>query len=346
MKYTVDYKNGVICLPGRLAGQLSDIGGNELKVYTYICGRQGSDIDPAELSAALKMPPVAIDSAIAYLTGTGLLTCEGGRQGVKARQSVSENGNAVLTLTTSDSPHYTGREIETLFQSDPGLRGFVSECERILERMFTSHDMNKLIALRQYQGLEAEYIILLCGYLKNKGKGTVPQVDSLARNMISQGITTVSALEEKIAYMRKYDSTEGLVRKLCGVGSRALTTKEKKFIDKWTELGVSEEIIEIAYEITINNTGSPSLPYVNKVIMNWQDAGYRTKEEVFAGIESYRKKKESAKEEKQSGSFETDEFFEAALKRALNKHRGESKPEKNQTAGETAENGKPKKAKG
>ena len=313
----------------RLADMLSHIGGNELKVLIFILsrGRIARDIESAEISMALRLPPVAVDSALAYLAGTGLISYENGRPAVKAKESVSENGGKVLTVTLSDSPHYTGKEIEALFDSDEGLRGFVAECERILERMFTAHDMNKLIALRQYQGLEAEYIILLCGYLKSKGKGTVPQVDSLARNMISQGILTVSALEEKINYLHRYDGTEGIIRKLCGIGSRALTAKEKKFIDKWVELGVGEEIITIAYEVAVNNTGSPSLPYINKVIMNWQDAGYRTKEDVFAGLENYRKKKESAKEEKQSGSFETDEFFEAALKRALNKHKAETKHE-------------------
>ena len=68
----------------------------------------------------------------------------------------------------------------------------------------------------------------------------------------------------------------------------------------------------LAYEVTVDNTGAFSFPYMNKVLLNWHEAGYSTAEEVNAALLSYRAKKEQDTDEK---SFDVDEFFEAALKR-------------------------------
>ena len=74
------------------------------------------------------------------------------------------------------------------------------------------------------------------------------------------------------------------------------------------------EIIEKAYETTINNIGKASVDYCNGILCRWFDAGYRTLEEVEAASEQYRHDKTGVTDK--AGSFETDDFFEAALRRS------------------------------
>ena len=101
------------------------------------------------------------------------------------------------------------------------------------------------------------------------------------------------------------------MRKLAGVSQRAFSAKEKKFLAKWSELSFSEPLLTLAYEVTVDNTGAFSFPYMNKVLLNWHEAGYTTVEEVNEALLSYRAKKEETRD----ASFNVDEFFEAALKR-------------------------------
>ena len=76
-------------------------------------------------------------------------------------------------------------------------------------------------------------------------------------------------------------------------------------------------IIEKAYEVTISNTGKPSVSYANAVLENWYKAGLGTLEEIEASIAEYQKNHDKSGETKPAGSsFVTDEFFEAALRRS------------------------------
>ena len=318
MIYKAEYKNGVICLPERTGEILTAVGDGELRVLVYVLlpENRGKDLSEKQIAELLKLPTVAVEAALDHLCSTGILSREA--SSVKVREHISENGNKVMAISSSDSPHYTGAEIEALFRAEPMLGDYIGECQRILGKMLSALEINKLLSLREYYGLDPEYVILLCGYCKEKSKGTVPYIEKTAKSLIDKDITSVEGLEERLAYLRQYDGKEAFVRRLFGMKGRALTQREKKFIEKWTELDIDDEIIELAYEVAVNNTGAPSMPYMNKVILNWKEAGYTTKEEVFSGIENYRKKKES--ESSRTGSFDTDEFFEAALKRTLEKH--------------------------
>lgn len=326
MKYSVDYMNGVISLPERVVGMLPEMSRVEIAALIYILSpeRYGKEITPSELAGALRCDGGAADSALERLVAIGLIKpLKGSSRSVKVREDLTSAEGAKVTLVSSgDTPHYSGEEIKAIFEADPYLHDFISECEHQLERMFSSHEINRLLALREYQGLDAEYIIILCSYMKSINRGTVPAVDQKARALISEGVLTVAALEERIAYLRLYDSAEGTLRKLIGAGGRAFTKTEKKFINNWVEMGYGPDVIEIAYEVAVNNTGKASLPYMNKVLTNWNTSGYRTKEDVFAGLENYQKKKEeqASAADSKKGSFEADEFFEAALKHALKKH--------------------------
>ena len=323
MKLKIEYGNRVICLPAKVEEHLAGVTENELRVLICILSRVASnqEADTAEIARVLDIDESSVKSAIGFWKGAGVLSEEENTESasrVSVKTQEGEKGAKVTTVTSNDTPHYTGEEIERLFSADSQLRSFIDECQQILGRMFTPLEINKLLALREYYGLDCEYIILLCGYCRKVSKNTVPYLEKLAKSFIDEGITTVNALEEKLAFLERYNTTEGLVRRICGITARRLSAKEKRFVEKWTELGLSEAMIELAYEVTVNNTGNASLPYMNKVLMNWTDAGYITAEDVFAGMEAYRRKKE---QNAQSGSsFDTDEFFEAALKRSLNKH--------------------------
>lgn len=323
MKLKVEYGNGVIVLPGKVAELIPKASQSELSVLIYLLSddRLKGDIDIPSIASDLELDESAVNAAVGYWRGAGILT-DIGHEGsaVTVKQSKGKDKGNIITVISGDMPHYTGEEIERLFASEPKLGTFIDGCQQTLGRIFTPHEINKMLALREYYGLECEYILRLCAYCKENDKGSVPYVEKTAKGFINSGVTSLAALEEKLAYLKRFNTTEAIVRRICGLGSRALTAKEKRFIDRWTELDIPGDMLEIAYEVTVNNTSSPSMPYMNQVIANWVNAGYKSSEEVFAGMEDYRKKKEKEAKEKEGGSFDTDEFFETAVRRSLERH--------------------------
>jgi DnaD/phage-associated family protein len=104
------------------------------------------------------------------------------------------------------------------------------------------------------------------------------------------------------------------IRKLFGIGERALAPKEKAFLAKWsTEWCLPFEMIEKAYEIMVGAIAKPTFAYENGILEKWREAGCKTIEDVEGLLAS--QKKAPKKQETRETSFDLDEFFELAAKR-------------------------------
>ena len=104
------------------------------------------------------------------------------------------------------------------------------------------------------------------------------------------------------------------LRKLFGIGSRSFTKKEKDIISTWAARSVAYSLIERAFEITVENTGNASMPYCSAVLDSWYQKGINNVEDAEREMANYKHDRENARDKK--GSFETDDFFEAALRRS------------------------------
>ena len=108
-----------------------------------------------------------------------------------------------------------------------------------------------------------------------------------------------------------------------GMKARALTSRESKCLKGWIAMGYGIEVIRLAYEMTVNATNEPSVPYANAILERWNAEGWRTLEEIQAQLDAEKAKKEGAAATDSDGhsvlgnSFDTDDFFKAALERGL-----------------------------
>ena len=97
-----------------------------------------------------------------------------------------------------------------------------------------------------------------------------------------------------------------------GVGERELTAKEREFLQTWICVyGADVELIRAAYEATVNATGKAGFAYAGKILERWHSEGIHT----FAELE--RAKDKEAVKTAFGNSFDTDEFFRAAVSRGF-----------------------------
>ena len=86
----------------------------------------------------------------------------------------------------------------------------------------------------------------------------------------------------------------------------------------WLSFGYDINIVRMAYEITVNATGEASVAYANAILEKWNANGWKTASEIEAGMTAEREKREGTVNKKELGnSFDTDDFFEAALQRGF-----------------------------
>ena len=96
------------------------------------------------------------------------------------------------------------------------------------------------------------------------------QLETVAIDWADKGIDTFDKAEEYISRLEEIHSNEHKIRSVLGIYDRSLTQTEKKYIKAWTEdLNVSPELVSLAYDKTVENTGKLSWAYMNKILTSW-----------------------------------------------------------------------------
>lgn len=322
MTIAVEYGKGVVALPEAILSYLDKASPLSLRLFLLLASDRSlrEDFSLADTAKKFAVTPQEMEQALSFWVNAGLISYStdtakedlraAKRPAVSVSAKTGENGESV-TVVTSGMPHYTGKEIEAMMQGDATLALLVEECQRMAGKMFGVHEITRLLGMADYLRFDHDSILLLFAYAEKLGKCSVAYVEKIATSLVNEGITSYAEVEAYLSAKEKQHTLEGFVRKLIGVSQRAFSAKEKKFLAKWSELAFSESLLTLAYEVTVDNTGAFSFPYMNKVLLNWHEAGYRTADEVNAALQSYRANKEQDSDK----SFDVDEFFEAALKR-------------------------------
>ena len=218
--------------------------------------------------------------------------------------------------SADEMPRYTTEELSVILEKRAETSHLIDECQQTFGKMFNTHEINIVLGLVDYLALGWDYVMELLGFCARQGKHSMNYVERTAFSLVEEGVDTVEALKIKIAEIEVLKSNENFVRRLFGMKSRALTAKEKKYISRWFgELGFGEGLVSKAYELTVAATNEASVPYANAILERWHSEGIKTVEDV----ERAEAERAAAKNESGAGSFDTDDFFEAALKRSYDK---------------------------
>lgn len=210
-------------------------------------------------------------------------------------------------------PNYSTAELSDLLEKSQSLRMLVNEAQNIWGKVFNPYEAQLLVGLSDYLRLDDEYILLLLAHSKRIGKKSLREVERYALRLVDNGVTDAAALEEFVKRTEARRTLQGKIRAMFGLGSRSFTAKENAMLDNWVSYGYGEDIIRRAYEITVGAINEPSLPYANSILERWHSEGLDTAAQIDAKLDAEREKKGQAV---MTGSFDTDDFFEAALKRS------------------------------
>lgn len=336
MKIKIHYGDGVINLPAALIDILPRADADALRVLLVLAGMHtsGTEIDKAALALNSGCDEAGVDAAIAFWRGAGVLSLADQKKGSAAKRAPkeelptlavdtapseeAEQRRAAVTVKASATalPAYTTEELAEILERRRSLTALVDECSRVFGKIFNTHEVSQIIGLSEYLGLEDEYLVLLLAHCARMGKKSLRYAVSTAISLYDEGITDTHALQECLKTREQRQQAEGQLRTMFGIGSRALTSKEKKMFDAWLFThGFDLEVVRMAYERTVNATGKPSVPYANSILERWASEQLKTPEQIIAAEEAHAK--QSASEPSAVGSsFDTDDFFYAALKRS------------------------------
>jgi len=147
-------------------------------------------------------------------------------------------------------------------------------------------------------------------------------ITKVADNWYSKNIRNSFDLDKYSMEAQKIKDIRGMImKKLRKQGY--LTEYEEAYVEKWvSEYGFDSDIIELALRRTTSAV-KPSFEYINKILTDWHEKGYKTKEEIIAAQESAKAAKSSRQKTKdtaipQKGNFDQrkydDEYFDKLYK--------------------------------
>lgn len=344
MAIEIQYGNGVVVLPAKAVSVAQNAERSDLSVLLALlsdpalCACYGQEGGAEAIAQASGCTEDEVRSAVAFWRGAGVLSVSEKKKKQSAPQAkpVQEapaeqaapkapaQDGAELLKKSDDLPKYTTAELGNLLEQRPETAGLLTECQNLFGKLFSTHEINTVLGLTDYLGLECEYVLILvthyCTYCKQMDKRpSVRGLEKLAISLYDRGITDMDALQEELLRQEEMQKTEGKLRSLFGIGARALTVKEKKAFSTWIHTyGFDMEMITLAFEIAADATTDVNVAYVNSILDRWHAEGIRTPADVQADKEAHQSKRAGkGKTEQSEGSFDTDDFFDAAMRKSL-----------------------------
>ncbi len=253
-----------------------------------------------------------IEDALRYWVDAGVISVVG-----MSFPSAGEGDSPKKTRRpqrAAELPHYNTDEAARYLESHPSASNLIDCCQQELGKIFNTSEAEIVIGLLDYLSLDPEYILLLFAHCAKRDIKSLRYIEKMAITLHDGGIVNYEQLDLHLRKVDRASDAEHELRKLFGIGKRALIKREREAFFRWvSEWEMPQDVIARAYEITVSATGEPSVPYTNAILEKWHAQGWNTLELVEAG-EAEKEKPASAKSV--MGNFDTDDFFEAALSRS------------------------------
>lgn len=300
---------GYFALPAEIAGEsLRKAGADELRLAIYLYAHAGESLPEAQVADATGLSTDELAKAVETLSKQGVITLENGVVKPVPRGK-AEKGR----------PRYTTDDIEAAVKRNPHIKSMLDLIQERMGALLPFEDVAALFSLYDFVGLPPDVIVMLVEFCLQNGKRSLRYMEKVAVDWATRGITSVGAAEEYIMECERRGTLEGRVRALLGMGKRALSKKERDMIEQWAAGAVTDELLQAAYERAADATGDPTLAYMNRILSDWREKGFKTAQEALGEKKPPAARKGGrGKSAERKGSLDLDDYEKRALERFHN----------------------------
>lgn len=294
----------------------------ELRVLLALISTDGQAVDEEELARLSGVSRTRAVSSLALWEEAGVIS-DADERTVTEEFADVHNDDDVLE-----------HESVSVAQSirDDNLASMLSECAALMEKAaLSTQEIKTVCVLNTEYALSPEYIITLAAHIAAKGKLTAVRLRDDGRRLVSKGIDTLEALEQYIFERESETADEWEMRRAIGIYNRNLTPSEREYFKKWSgEFGYSVNIVTLAFDVCVLNTGKLSFQYMDTLLGAWHAAGCKTLEECRSANAAHKAQQDAKDAAKPGrprtksetpkpryGDFDINEAFKHALSRSF-----------------------------
>lgn len=154
---------------------------------------------------------------------------------------------------------------------------FLLECvEGLLKRPITPAEHKSVIHILDFIRLPADVVLMAIEYCSSVDKENFRYIEKICANWADKGINTHELAEQYLSFLKQIKQDEAKIKKMFGIENRSLTDYESDLVKKWlNEYNFPLDVIKLAYEKTVAATNKVAFAYMNKILSNWYELGYR-----------------------------------------------------------------------
>ena len=249
--------------------------GDAALLYLALLQNHGS-MAPEKLLAALNWDAGRLSQAEAALMNCGL---------------VGSHQPALAQEPSDERPDYTREDVARQLEGDEKFRLLTGNVESTLGKKLSTPDLNILLGLYDYLGLPCEVIFLLVNHCVDRltaryGSGRRPTLRQIEKEGYAWARRGLLDLDSANAYLMQYAQRKTLVGQymaVLGLGGRAPSPTEERYLLGWAEAAFPAETVELAYDKTMVKCKELRWGYLNKILLNWHQKGLHTVQEVEEG---------------------------------------------------------------
>lgn len=215
---------------------------------------------------------------------------------IKEEAAEAEKPSKKIQIT---APVLTPKDIVDAAQENAEIADLLNESQVVLGRTLSHNEREMLVNMVDFYGLKSEIVLMILQYWRSvnekessRAKG-IAYVLKIAQNWLDDGIDTMEAAEEKLMQLEKSNKLWKEIASLAGIAHKKPTIRQGEMVLGWSN-DFSFDMIAAAIEQMRENTASPSLAYVDKILKSWKKKGIKS----LSDVENESKEFEKSKSEK------------------------------------------------
>ena len=312
-------------------------GGNSLKLLLFLLRHGGEIFTDGQLKEALGFRREGeLEDAALFWVQRGIIRADNGSltaaaddvpvqevlpevaaQQVQPVQPIQplQTSSSIRVASDGGAAIYTASDIAQRINSDPAIQYLFSEAQTLYGRLLKQPESRTILMLVDHYGLPAEVSAMLLKYCFKIGKTSSGYIQSVAQTWADDGISNVAEADALLSKLEKRFTIEEKLREAMELKTK-FSQKQLGFIKVWSEdWGFSLDMILMAHEITLDNTGSMSFSYTNKILENWKAASIFTRQAAEAESAAHKGAKAPKKTKSDSSSLDVGGIMQDVLQK-------------------------------
>lgn len=174
-------------------------------------------------------------------------------------------------------PEYGTAELSE-YMKHKEMKELLQTAQRKLGKPLTQQDISMIFGFYDWLGFPLDLIEVLFSYCVSDGFKGMRYIEKVAMAWAEEGIDTV---EKAAQYIEMRKTGFQSIMRAFGQSGRMPVEGEEAYMKKWlNEYELPLDVVKLACERTVMQTGKVSFAYADSILRKWKDAGVKTVENI------------------------------------------------------------------